>query len=1091
MRSGGALGRTRVLVARALAIGVLGAGWVHADDPATPPAPAAASSPAEAAAPPVSLFPFGIREDARPDRQPEREKARADAVAQGLRWLAAHQSPSGLWKAADLGWCDGKEGRKDLQGGGYPGYDVGVSGLALLAFATAGYAPRAGDPYEDVIARGLAALVDAQDAGGCVGPRTTLHFLYGHAFATQALVDAYGATGDVRWRRAAGRAIDFALAAQNPGLAWRYGVRPGDNDTSETGCLALALLAARRVNRAAMAADLAPPFPIPAEAFTGIRTWIDQMTDEVGRTGYIQRGGLSARLQEEIDRFPCDETETCTAIGLFLRDQIPGDDPRRDAATNEKAAGLLRVLPPRWDTPGGYTDLYYWHYGALALSARDDPGWPAWRRALEQAVVGAQRHDGDACAYKGSWDTDSAWSADAGRVYTTAMCVLLLETPSHFPTLPADRSDLVTALQDTSRPAAEKARILDAVALYRLAPARAEWARLASDPDPQVRAALARAVAALEPDARDVKRLAGMLADASPAVRLAAARALAGLQAGARPALDDLVRTLDTEDVRLRAAALEAISSVGTDAATSADRLRALLADPAPPVRVGAAAALSHVAPDAPDVERALLRGLDESDETVRATAAAALADRPRPSDEVLDALQKALVDRAPRVRVEAARGLATTKRDPASVLEILGTALQSAEPRMRLVALRIVVRLGTGAMEDAPFVSECALHGAPRERAEALGALGALGKDAPGGLAAISACRADESATIRAAAEAAWTGMSLAPGEAVPALVPALEAPDPRVVDGAVAGLVAGGRPALDAVVGALRSGREAAWAGALRVIAGLGSEARDAAPDVIRVGRQAKDARVRALAARAIGRIGAPGPDGIDALVQISDSTDADVRRASLEALARLAADEPEAVRALARLGDDKSLPGAARRREALETLASLGPAAEPASATFTAAMDDPDDAVREAGIAAMAAVGKGALDVLQRMTRDPADRVRSSALDAIGRMGAVAAKLVPDLCDGLAAQQDEKMYEYSRALAGIGKPAVHALIRLLKDDSAFARSAAAYALELIGPDAKSAEHALKALKKDPDENVRKRAAAALEKIRPHHGP
>jgi len=66
----------------------------------------------------------------------------AEAVEMGLEWLAKHQTPEeGYWD------CDGFQEQckgNICDGKGYPLYDPGISGLALLAFLGAGYTHQAG-----------------------------------------------------------------------------------------------------------------------------------------------------------------------------------------------------------------------------------------------------------------------------------------------------------------------------------------------------------------------------------------------------------------------------------------------------------------------------------------------------------------------------------------------------------------------------------------------------------------------------------------------------------------------------------------------------------------------------------------------------------------------------------------------------------------------------------------------------------------------------------------------------------------------------------------------------------------------------------
>ena len=57
------------------------------------------------------------------------------------------------------------------------------------------------------------------------------------------------------------------------------------------------------------------------EAFDGVRAWLDKMTDkDYGRTGYIQRGGSSARPQELIDRYD----PQLVVLAGFMRILTPG-----------------------------------------------------------------------------------------------------------------------------------------------------------------------------------------------------------------------------------------------------------------------------------------------------------------------------------------------------------------------------------------------------------------------------------------------------------------------------------------------------------------------------------------------------------------------------------------------------------------------------------------------------------------------------------------------------------------------------------------------------------------------------------------------
>src|SRR6185436_9838102 len=162
------------------------------------------------------------------------------------------QGPDGGWGADSFAHqCKG--GR--CSGGGDASYDTGVTGLSVLAFLGAGYTPVSKDEFADpadptrilrfgeVVKKGLQWLIAHQDPEGCVGERGT-KYLYNHSVAALALSEAYGMTASAPVRDPAQKAIDFLIAAQNPGKAWRYSARGGDNDSSVSGWAVMALKSA-------------------------------------------------------------------------------------------------------------------------------------------------------------------------------------------------------------------------------------------------------------------------------------------------------------------------------------------------------------------------------------------------------------------------------------------------------------------------------------------------------------------------------------------------------------------------------------------------------------------------------------------------------------------------------------------------------------------------------------------------------------------------------------------------------------------------------------------------------------------------------
>jgi len=356
------------------------------------------------------------------------ERGRSEPVEAALTWLARHQSPDGGWSAAGFGrWCDGEEVvEADRPGGwGSPAHDVGATGLALCAFLGAGYTNRGRHPHAKTVSRGLRHLKNVQDAEGCFGPRTPGRFVYDHAAASLAMVEAFGMTGSPIFKGSAQKALDFIALARNPYFGWRYGVKPGDSDTSVTAWMTMPLIAARWIDEDAERRNRPRPLAIDDDVYAEILAWLDAMTDpQGGRTGYAERGGRPDRPPDLAARFPPGRSESSTAAALVVRLLL---GQARDSHAVTPGAALLEACPPRWDADAGAIDHVYWYFGSLVTFQVGGPPWETWDAALRESVLGSQRRDTDACRYLGSWDPIGVWGGEGGRVVSTALLTMCVE----------------------------------------------------------------------------------------------------------------------------------------------------------------------------------------------------------------------------------------------------------------------------------------------------------------------------------------------------------------------------------------------------------------------------------------------------------------------------------------------------------------------------------------------------------------------------------------------------------------------------------------------------------------------------------------
>jgi hypothetical protein len=335
------------------------------------------------------------------------------ALKDALEWLKSHQSPDGSWDCDGFMENCGKVGAGVCEGPGGSTHDVGVTGLALLAFLGDGNTTTQGE-YKDVVARGIAWLKEQQDPDtGLFGERQSHDFIYDHAIATLAMCEAYFFSKSPLIKGTAQKAINLIFTARNPYGAWRYDVPPvGDNDTSVTGWMVFALASAKD-------AGLEGDFKA---AFDGALSFIDEVTDPAsGRVGYASFGEQSSRTPAN-EHYPREKGESMTAVGLLCRVFL-GQKPE-EFPIMAKHADLIRTKPPVWDVEGYGIDMYYWYYATYALYQMGKPWWPQWEKAMKAAVVDTQRKDGDA---KGSWDPECAWGWSGGRVYSTAIMTLCIE----------------------------------------------------------------------------------------------------------------------------------------------------------------------------------------------------------------------------------------------------------------------------------------------------------------------------------------------------------------------------------------------------------------------------------------------------------------------------------------------------------------------------------------------------------------------------------------------------------------------------------------------------------------------------------------
>jgi len=321
------------------------------------------------------------------------------AVAAGLHWLAQHQNRDGSWS---LKGYTRQCNDPTCTGAGEMSADAAATALGMLPLLAAGQTHYSKGIYAHNVNRALYWMLQQQQPDGNFAATVKGNAaMYSHALATIAMCElAAMEPRDGQVRTSAQKAVNYLLAAQNPGTGgWRY--TPGeDGDTSVVGWAVMAL----------KSAEMAKLSVRPA-GFDGAQKWLDSCAHGSYRELYAYRPESNA-------------TPSMSAVGMlcgqYLGTLKPGL-PRMDSGVDY----LLKQLPKDATTD---RDIYFWYYATQVLHNVQDARWDDWNRQVRRILINTQIKEG--CAL-GSWDPDKPardrWGTAGGRLMVTSLSVLTLE----------------------------------------------------------------------------------------------------------------------------------------------------------------------------------------------------------------------------------------------------------------------------------------------------------------------------------------------------------------------------------------------------------------------------------------------------------------------------------------------------------------------------------------------------------------------------------------------------------------------------------------------------------------------------------------
>jgi hypothetical protein len=302
----------------------------------------------------------------------------AETIDGALRYLAAHQQPTGCWG----------EGRNK----------VAYTGYTLMAFMAGGSLPDEG-PYGDVVAKGTKYLLECVRGDGyIIAADETMNDkgMYGHGIATIALGELYGQTHDTRIRPKLERAVKLICDTQNAQGGWRYFPRIADADLSVTVLQVVAL-------RAAINDGIA----VPQETVDKAVKYVKSCRAMGGGGGFAYQPGGQAGFAR-------------TAAAIYSL-QVCGkyDDPMVAAGSKYLLSGQGRER--EWFTYGNF-------YAAPAQYMVGGATWKTWYEGIRTTLAQRVKRQGDQC-YWPRVDGDGS-GGDEG--YVTAVNAMILAMPYHY-----------------------------------------------------------------------------------------------------------------------------------------------------------------------------------------------------------------------------------------------------------------------------------------------------------------------------------------------------------------------------------------------------------------------------------------------------------------------------------------------------------------------------------------------------------------------------------------------------------------------------------------------------------------------------------
>jgi hypothetical protein len=305
------------------------------------------------------------------DLTPEAMKA----IEKGLAWLAKNQNKEGAWAYG-------------AYGGGDASGNVGITGLAGIAFLAGGHQPGRGQ-YGDSVERAMRYV--ASKTNMRTGYITSGNSrMYEHGFAALFLSEVYGMTRREDVKAPLRMAVNLIENCQNPQGGWRYTPTPVDADISVTICQIMALRSARN---------------------SGIRVSKKVIDGGVKYVKSCQNGDGGFSYQPTQGMGGSGYARTAAGVCSLYYAGSYGDPGIQK--------GLDYLARPNNNEFAGFGNGHYFYGHYYAVQAMYQAGgkyWAGYFPKMREELIKHQNADG-------------SWHAQTGGTFETAVALIILQVP--------------------------------------------------------------------------------------------------------------------------------------------------------------------------------------------------------------------------------------------------------------------------------------------------------------------------------------------------------------------------------------------------------------------------------------------------------------------------------------------------------------------------------------------------------------------------------------------------------------------------------------------------------------------------------------